>query len=102
MPAPATVDDLLGLIQRSELFDAERLQGCVSWAMLEEGIATPEDLARTLVRAGLLTNFHAEQFLLGKYRGFTIGKYRVMERIGFGGMGIVYLCEHQVMRQKVA
>ena len=25
-----------------------------------------------------------------------------MERLGFGGMGIVYLCEHQVMRHKVA
>jgi len=30
------------------------------------------------------TYFQAEQFLLGKWRGFIIGKYNVLERIGSG------------------
>src|SRR6202040_208671 len=35
-------------------------------------------------------------------RRFTIGKYKVLERLGSGGMGSVYLCEHMVMRRRVA
>src|SRR5262249_48960830 len=50
----------------------------------------------------VLTHFQAEQFLLGKWRRFTIGKYKVLERLGSGGMGSVYLCEHKLMRRRVA
>ncbi len=34
--------------------------------------------------------------------GKTLGKYRVDRRLGAGGMGIVYLGEHQLLRKKVA
>ena len=30
------------------------------------------------------------------------GKYKVLERLGSGGMGSVYLCEHKLMRRRVA
>jgi serine/threonine protein kinase len=49
-----------------------------------------------------LTHFQAEQFLQGKWRRFTIGKYKVLDRIGIGGMGSVYLCEHKFMRRLAA
>src|SRR5262249_54982532 len=40
---------------------------------------------------------------LGRYKRFTIGsKYRLLELIGAGGMGAVYLCEHTLMRRLVA
>src|SRR3984893_5526125 len=62
----------------------------------------PPKLAGVMVRDGLLTHFQAEQFMLGKWRRFTIGKYKVLERLGSGGMGSVYLCEHKLMRRRVA
>src|SRR5207249_528742 len=65
----------------------------------------PEDLGKAagvLVRDGVLTHFQAEQLLAGKWRRFTIGKYKVLERLGSGGMGSVYLCEHLFMRRRVA
>src|SRR5437879_5422153 len=64
--------------------------------------AEPGKLAGILVRDGIITHFQAEQFLLGKWRRFTIGKYKVLERLGSGGMGSVYLCEHKFMRRRVA
>jgi serine/threonine protein kinase len=101
MPAPATTDDLLDLIRKSGLIDPARLD-----AFLEEagthGPPPPKQLLGDLVAAGLLTQFHAEQFLLGKWRGFTIGRYKVLERLGFGGTGAVYLCEHVMVKRKVA
>lgn len=62
----------------------------------------PRDLAQDMINDGVLTNFQAEQFLLGKWRGFTIGKYKLLERIGVGGMGQVFLCEHMFMKRRVA
>src|SRR6478736_466626 len=55
-----------------------------------------------LVQDGILTYFQAEQFLLGKWRGFTIGKFKLLERVGVGGMGQVFLCEHMFMKKRVA
>jgi serine/threonine protein kinase len=56
-----------------------------------------------LVREGLLTFFQAKQLKIGRYKRFTIGsKYRLLELIGAGGMGAVYLCEHMLMRRLVA
>jgi len=66
---------------------------------------TPKEMsgiAGLFVRDGLLTYFQAEQFLQGKWKRFTIGKYKVLERLGSGGMGQVFLCEHKLMRRRVA
>src|SRR5262245_43103904 len=40
--------------------------------------------------------------MLGKSKGFTLGKYKLLERLGVGGMAQVFLCEHLGMRRRVA
>src|SRR5262245_17418910 len=103
MPAPATVEDFLELVRRSNQVDAQVLEEYVRQKRASEALPQdPRRLAALLVREGLLTNFQAEQLLQGKYRGFTIGGYRVLERLGSGGTGTVYLAEHQVMKRRVA
>jgi serine/threonine protein kinase len=103
MPAPATVDDLLKLIRKSGMIDEPRLDAYMEKLRLAGPLTTDvRKLAGTMVRDALLTYFQAEQFMLGKWRGFTIGKYKLLERIGFGGMGQVFLCEHMYMRRRVA
>jgi eukaryotic-like serine/threonine-protein kinase len=103
MPAPATVDDLLKLIRKCGMIDEPRLDAYLERLRLHGPIPTDvRKLAGGMVRDGLLTYFQAEQFMLGKWRGFTIGKYKLLERIGFGGMGQVFLCEHMYMRRRVA
>jgi serine/threonine protein kinase len=103
MPAPTTVAELLDLVQKSGVVEAPRLAAYVEH--LRAGAALPADpikLASQMVRDGYLTHFQREQILLGKWKRFSIGKYKVLERLGSGGMGQVYLCEHKVMRRKVA
>ena len=100
MPAPATIDTFLKVVGKSGLVDPERLQLFLNQA---GGLsATPRKLAARMVASGLLTQFQAEQMLQGKYRGFTIGKYKVLERIGSGGHSTVYLCEHLTVKRRVA
>jgi serine/threonine protein kinase len=103
MPAPATTDEFLALVRKSGLIDAERLDASLEQLRAAGKLPTEvKKLAGTLVREGLLTLFYAEQFLRGIWRGFSLGKYQILERIGSGGMGIVYLGEHKVMGHRVA
>lgn len=100
MTAPATLDDFLNLVQRSGLVPPPRLDTFLRG--LAPKPSEPRRLAERAIADGLLTYFQAEQLLQGKWKGFTIGKYKVLERIGFGGMGQVYLCEHERMKRRVA
>src|SRR6516225_3791611 len=104
MAAPTTLDEFFELVRKSGVVDEARLSAYLQKA--NNGSAPlPDDLGKAagiLVRDGILTHFQAEQFLLGKWRRFTIGKYKVLERLGSGGMGSVYLCEHIFMRRRVA
>jgi len=103
MPSPSTVDEFLDLVRKSEVVEEKKLAAYLD-RLRAAGAppAAPGALAGLLVRDGVLTQFQAEQILQGKWRRFTIGRYKVLERLGSGGMGSVYLCEHKLMRRRVA
>lgn len=97
------IESFLDLTRKSGLVDASRLNFYLE--RLEQLEPIPEDtkeLANVLVRDAVLSRFQADQLLSGKWRGFYVGKYRVIERIGIGGMGQVYLAEHRTMKRRYA
>ncbi len=103
MAAPTSVDEFLDLIRKSGVVEEPRLSAHIKQMQSTSNIPSEiNKFAGLLVRDGILTFFQAEQFLLGKWKRFTIGKYKVLERLGSGGMGQVFLCEHKLMRRKVA
>jgi serine/threonine protein kinase len=103
MASPTTNDDFLQLVRKSGVLEDKRLDTHLERLRAAGALpGEPGKLAGVLVRDGLLTHFQAEQILQGKWRRFTIGRYKVLERLGTGGMGSVYLCEHKVMRRRVA
>ena len=103
MAAPASVSDFLALIRQSKLLDELALEGQLQ--QLRDTGALPErpdDLAKLWIERGILTPFQADGLLQGRWRGFFVGPYRVLEQIGAGGMGCVYLCEQESPRRRVA
>jgi serine/threonine protein kinase len=104
MPAPTTIDGFLELGFKSGLLEKETVQACRSnWTQVGIQPQSPKELADALIKEGMLTHFQAEKLVAGRWRGFRIaGKYRLLERLGAGGMGQVYLCEHITMGRKVA
>lgn len=59
-------------------------------------------LAKTLVERKKLTQYQAERLLEGKGRGLVYGNYQVLQKLGEGGMGVVYLARHHRMHRIVA
>jgi response regulator RpfG family c-di-GMP phosphodiesterase/serine/threonine protein kinase len=51
---------------------------------------------------GLLTEYQVSRLETGSSFGLVLGNYRVLERLGSGGMGTVFLAEHIRLRKQVA
>lgn len=93
----------------SEFFERLRSSGLVDDAQLHAALAhvgsptpDPRPLARYLIRHSLLTKWQCQQVLEGRYKGFFLGKYKLLEPLGRGGMSMVYVAEHVSMQRKVA
>jgi hypothetical protein len=104
MPAPSNVDEFLTLVRKSGVVEESRLtERLTALAAANALPSNPEKLASALVRDGMLTYFQARQLMLGRWKKFRIGeKYKLLELLGAGGMGQVYLCEHLFLRRLVA
>lgn len=63
---------------------------------------TAAALGEFLVQKGFLTQYQLDRIMAGTTYGLVLGQYRVLERLGAGGMGIVFLGEHVMMKRKVA
>ena len=104
MPAPASVAEFVEVVRKSGLVPDDKLQTEI--ARFRATAAPPQSVDQfctALVRAGLLTRFQSKQMKIGRYKRFEIAdKYRLLELLGVGGMGAVYLCEHMFMKRLVA
>jgi serine/threonine-protein kinase len=61
-----------------------------------------EGLARALAQAGKLTRYQAAAIAQGRAKNLVFGEYRVLDKIGQGGMGVVLKAEHRRMKRQVA
>jgi response regulator RpfG family c-di-GMP phosphodiesterase len=63
---------------------------------------SPKAVLDLLVGHSLLTQYQADRVEAGTSFGLVLGNYRILGRIGAGGMGVVYRGEHVGMRKVVA
>lgn len=98
--APASTSELLSLIQKSGVAPPDKFAAAVPDP--DALPAEPGKAAGVLVQRGVITKFQAQQLMQGRHRGFRLGSHVILEQLGRGGMGVVYLAEHQELRRKVA
>jgi len=99
-----TVDQFVDLLKRSQLIEADQLQKVLKEHLPPNGdiTLTAEELADKLIAAGHLTRWQCDKLLEGRYKGFFLGKYKLLDHLGTGGMSSVYLAEHVLMQRRVA
>jgi response regulator RpfG family c-di-GMP phosphodiesterase/serine/threonine protein kinase len=66
------------------------------------GYTSPETIGEALVQSGRLTNYQLGRVLAGTTHGLILGNHRVLDRLGAGAMGSVYLAEHMLLKRFVA
>ncbi|MEX2118171.1 MAG: serine/threonine-protein kinase [Pirellulales bacterium] len=102
--AIASPEQFVTALEKSNLLSEQQLAGVRREQQeLEQagGDAQLQNLAISLIRRGLLTRWQAEQLLAGR-PSFYLGKYKLVDRIGKGGMGSVYRAQHALMGRTVA
>ncbi len=66
------------------------------------GLTSKDRVAHALAHAKLLSNYQRDRVIIGQTFGLVLGNYRVLERIGGGTVGVVFLAEHLMLRRRVA
>jgi len=103
MSEPST-QSFLKILERSGLLDNgcdQKLYSAIK-QQVQDGTLSLDDLTKQLLEKELITDWHLQKLLSGKYKGFYLGKYKLLGHLGTGGMSSVYLAEHQISRQRRA
>ncbi len=93
------------LLRRSGLVEKDQIDAVVAQQaqqLDEDRLADDAFMADRFVETGLITRWQADKLREGRHRGFFLGKYKLLDHLGTGGMSSVYLGEHVLMQRRVA
>ncbi|MFN0017278.1 MAG: serine/threonine protein kinase [Pirellulaceae bacterium] len=103
--AKLSAENFIDYVERSGLVEEDLLAKSLEALKAKHGGKLPEDselVANHLINANLITQWHADKIQDRKYKGFRLGKYKLLRLIGTGGMSSVYLAEHVLMKRQRA
>ncbi len=100
--AVITLDEFIESLIRVRLLDRAEVESFCERLSAEIQERSAEFLARQLVRTRKLTEYQAGALLQGKSRGLAIGNYLVLDKVGQGGMGMVFKAQHRLLKMIVA
>jgi eukaryotic-like serine/threonine-protein kinase len=98
--AVVTAERFIELVKKSKLASPEQLEAALERIRKAGAGELPSDpvrLSEALQQEKVITRWQTEKLLQGKYKGFFLGKYKLLGHIGSGGMSSVYLAEHTMM-----
>lgn len=96
-----SVDNFLDQLSKSRIVPAKLLRE-FSRSDAARGAQSPMDLAVAAVREQVLTRFQAEEILNGRGRRLIVGNYVLLDVLGYGGMGTVFIGRHKERDERYA
>ena len=103
MSLKLTAESFLTGIKQSGLADPEAIETLVK-TLRGEGvdIGNSAALAAAMIDKGTITPWQSEKLLQGKFKGFILGRYKLLNLLGKGEMSSIYLAEHTRMKRRCA
>ena len=96
------LDTFVGQVVESQLLTADELRLFIEGCRQDKRPQDGEQLARELVKQKKLTAYQAKAIYQGKGKSLMLGNYRILDKLGQGGMGMVLKAEHRRMERLVA
>jgi serine/threonine-protein kinase len=101
MAVSQVTHDFLMRLQKSRLLNEDDLKdAAITVSHLAD--PTPQQIADVLVEDGFLTRFQAGRLLEGDVRSLVVDGYKLIDVLGAGGMGWVYIAEELETKWRVA
>jgi eukaryotic-like serine/threonine-protein kinase len=100
-----STEAFLDLLRKSSLIDGDTLDRFLVDLKSTAANAAQIDadaLSEKLIDAALLTRWQSDRLLEGRFKGFFLKKYKLLDEIGIGDRSTVYLAEHTLMLRRVA
>ena len=92
-----SAEEFFAVLEKSNLLIPAQLAQARSEAAASDN---PRTIAKNLAHQNLITRWQAGQMLAGR-SSFYLGKYRLIELLGRGGIGSAFLAEHVTMNRRV-
>lgn len=97
--AIAAVGDFVEALRQSRLLERAQLEEVIA---LQARFGDPRELARYLLKKEWLTPYQINQIFQGQAAHLVLGQYKLLERLGEGGMGQVFKARHRGLDRVVA
>ncbi len=102
MTIQVSSSSFLQLLAQSGLLDAEQTKEVAKkFASAGSGSdgASTQDILIWLLKKKLITTWHAEKLVQGRFRGFFLGDYKLLNRVARGGMSTIYAAMHKESKE---
>jgi len=99
---PVSKEQFVLALSVSGLMTTDELHSLDDSLSPHERPADANSLIELLLRKKRLTEYQATQLRLGQTKGLVFGNYVVVDKLGEGGMGIVFKAQHRRMKRTVA